>query len=342
MQVQRRYETDPLARSHEQGGEAPPLRGEGFNSGRNAVQGKPRTRVEDIHPELRHFEPYRPDEVQVGPPNPFQNGVFNQTAATETSSENTYPEDQSEGVGSIPLTSEPGTAITTPLPSSQGTFSQPSTSGRSQTSRPYACSEPTCDKTFPTPSARKKHERHHMPYEKRQFVCKSCNKRFVLKHYLEHHERDVHSDERAFGCPQCQKRFKREEQMLRHLKTQHIDPQTPRSSRTLSPQMSSPGEAVFEPGYVVQSGNRPPPNQQAGLMTPLSAAVKDPFPSPGTRYRGLGTLAAPPPSGNALASHQQSQYPIVHGMNIDPSFPYSTLFPSSPTPRGRVNGNFNR
>lgn len=50
----------------------------------------------------------------------------------------------------------------------------------------------------------------------RPYICKTCGKGFVHKHYLAEHM-DYHSGDRKYQCPQCGKRFQSSSTLSKHM-----------------------------------------------------------------------------------------------------------------------------
>jgi general transcription factor IIIA len=106
--------------------------------------------------------------------------------------------------------------------------------------RPFACSEPGCDKTFPRKDHLQRHVKnaHSDPVVERTFTCEwaGCEKSFTSKGRLQRH-RDVH--ESKYYCtqyPPCNEAFRKEKALQAHVKSQHeevkpypctfVDPET--------------------------------------------------------------------------------------------------------------------
>ncbi|KAL6151263.1 hypothetical protein ACJQWK_10840 [Exserohilum turcicum] len=92
--------------------------------------------------------------------------------------------------------------------------------------RPFACTEPGCDKTFP----RKDHLQRHLknahgdPAAERTFVCdwNGCGKSFTSNGRLQRHK-DVHASK--FYCteyPPCNQAFRKAKSLEAHVKSEHL------------------------------------------------------------------------------------------------------------------------
>jgi general transcription factor IIIA len=93
--------------------------------------------------------------------------------------------------------------------------------------RPFACSEPGCDKTFPRKDHLQRHLKnaHSDPVIERTFTCdwQGCGKSFTSNGRLQRHK-DVH--ESKFYCteyPPCNEAFRKEKALEAHIKTQHME-----------------------------------------------------------------------------------------------------------------------
>jgi general transcription factor IIIA len=93
--------------------------------------------------------------------------------------------------------------------------------------RPFACSEPGCDKTFPRKDHLQRHVKnaHSDPVIERTFTCdwQGCGKSFTSNGRLQRH-RDVH--ESKFYCteyPPCNEAFRKEKALAAHTKSQHLE-----------------------------------------------------------------------------------------------------------------------
>ncbi|CAA9965265.1 zinc finger protein 585A [Pyrenophora teres f. maculata] len=93
--------------------------------------------------------------------------------------------------------------------------------------RPFACTEPGCDKTFPRKDHLQRHLKnaHSDPATERTFVCdwNGCGKSFTSNGRLQRH-REVH--ESKFHCteyPPCNEAFRKAKALEAHVKSQHLD-----------------------------------------------------------------------------------------------------------------------
>lgn len=94
------------------------------------------------------------------------------------------------------------------------------------TARGFKCEEPTCQKTFPSSQALRKHQRYH----NKPHRCQQCDRRFVTITHLTRHVNDVHERQEHY-CPVggCEyslaagngKSFAREWNLTRHLRNMH-------------------------------------------------------------------------------------------------------------------------
>jgi general transcription factor IIIA len=93
--------------------------------------------------------------------------------------------------------------------------------------RPFACTEPDCDKTFPRKDHLQRHIKnaHSDPAVERTFTCdwKGCGKSFTSNGRLQRHK-DVHDSK--YYCtefPPCSEAFRKEKALDAHIKTQHME-----------------------------------------------------------------------------------------------------------------------
>ena len=93
--------------------------------------------------------------------------------------------------------------------------------------RPFACTEPGCDKTFPRKDHLQRHLKnaHSDPATERTFVCdwSGCGKSFTSNGRLQRHK-DVH--ESKFYCteyPPCNEAFRKAKALEAHVKSQHLE-----------------------------------------------------------------------------------------------------------------------
>ena len=61
-----------------------------------------------------------------------------------------------------------------------------------------------CGKEFPTPSAKRRHEKIH--FNEKAYACRFCGKAFVQKNNMEAHER-IHTGEKPYSCKFCGEAF---------------------------------------------------------------------------------------------------------------------------------------
>ncbi|KAF1838782.1 hypothetical protein BDW02DRAFT_488163 [Decorospora gaudefroyi] len=93
--------------------------------------------------------------------------------------------------------------------------------------RPFTCTEPGCDKTFPRKDHLQRHLKnaHSDPVAERTFTCDwhACGKSFTSNGRLQRHK-DVHASK--FYCtdyPPCQEVFRKAKVLEAHIKSQHLD-----------------------------------------------------------------------------------------------------------------------
>jgi general transcription factor IIIA len=93
--------------------------------------------------------------------------------------------------------------------------------------RPFACSAPDCDKTFPRKDHLQRHIKnaHSDPAAERTFTCdwQGCGKSFTSNGRLQRHM-DVHASK--FYCtayPPCNEVFRKEKLLDAHVKAQHLE-----------------------------------------------------------------------------------------------------------------------
>lgn len=93
--------------------------------------------------------------------------------------------------------------------------------------RPFACTEPGCDKTFPRKDHLQRHLKnaHSDPAAERTFVCDwdGCGKSFTSNGRLQRHK-DVHQSK--YYCteyPPCNEAFRKEKALEAHVKSQHLE-----------------------------------------------------------------------------------------------------------------------
>ena len=91
--------------------------------------------------------------------------------------------------------------------------------------RPFACTEPDCDKTFPRKDHLQRHLKnaHSDPAAERTFVCDwtACGKSFTSNGRLQRHK-DVHASKfYCTGHPPCNESFRKQKALDAHIKSQH-------------------------------------------------------------------------------------------------------------------------
>lgn len=92
-------------------------------------------------------------------------------------------------------------------------------------SKPYVCQWLGCgkkdrwgnpDRTFDTPSALFKHQRHHSEDDARPHKCERCDKTFKYPKDLRRHRSGVHLRQKLFPCKSCHLKFPRLDGLKRH------------------------------------------------------------------------------------------------------------------------------
>ncbi|KAI4653895.1 hypothetical protein J4E93_001663 [Alternaria ventricosa] len=93
--------------------------------------------------------------------------------------------------------------------------------------RPFICTEPGCDKTFPRKDHLQRHLKnaHSDPATERTFTCdwNGCGKSFTSNGRLQRH-RDVHESKLyCTGFPPCNEAFRKAKALEAHVKSRHMD-----------------------------------------------------------------------------------------------------------------------
>ncbi|OAL56668.1 zinc finger protein 585A [Pyrenochaeta sp. DS3sAY3a] len=93
--------------------------------------------------------------------------------------------------------------------------------------RPFACTEPGCDKTFPRKDHLQRHLKnaHSDPVTERTFTCDwdGCGKSFTNNGRLQRHKDAHESKFYCTGYPPCKEAFRKATTLDAHIKSQHLD-----------------------------------------------------------------------------------------------------------------------
>ncbi|CAH1776925.1 unnamed protein product, partial [Owenia fusiformis] len=83
-----------------------------------------------------------------------------------------------------------------------------------------------CAELFSSNAALRKHTltRHDPNYQRPEFMCDQCPKKFLIKNHLEYHVKATHTGELNLVCPDCDKRFTRKLHLKRHMLTHNTGP----------------------------------------------------------------------------------------------------------------------
>ncbi|KIL66981.1 hypothetical protein M378DRAFT_322370 [Amanita muscaria Koide BX008] len=92
-------------------------------------------------------------------------------------------------------------------------------------SRPYRCLDPTCDRWFKRDYTRKVHMLTHRRRDRKPFGCSfpGCSERFSRKHDRLRHEVSRHGLESEWTCQPCHRFFSSRSTMERHIFDKHGD-----------------------------------------------------------------------------------------------------------------------
>lgn len=93
--------------------------------------------------------------------------------------------------------------------------------------RPFACSEPDCDKTFPRKDHLQRHVKnaHSDPVVERTCTCdwRGCGKSFTSHGRLQRHKEAHESKFYCTGYGSCNEAFRKEKALKAHIKSQHLE-----------------------------------------------------------------------------------------------------------------------